>query len=203
MDLSEAIFIPVASAQAVFNTNGLFRVVLKAREGVAIEPLKAALLARMKELHEGEEDVTVTSPDAMLSTFDGVLRVLTLGVSGIAAISLVVAGILVMNLTLMSVSQRTPEIGLLKALGATDAQVRAIFLAEAGVLAAAGAIAGMLGGRAAIALIAALYPAIPFASPLWALVAASALALATALLFAWLPAAKAARLEPVLALGRR
>ena len=203
MDLSEAIFIPVASAQAVFNTNGLFRVVLKAREGVAIEPLKEALLARMKELHEGEEDVTVTSPDAMLSTFDGVLRVLTLGVSGIAAISLVVAGILVMNLTLMSVSQRTPEIGLLKALGATDAQVRAIFLAEAGVLAAAGAIAGMLGGRAAIALIAALYPAIPFASPLWALVAASTLALATALLFAWLPAGKAARLEPVLALGRR
>jgi putative ABC transport system permease protein len=96
---------------------------------VAVEPLKHELIARMKELHEGEEDVTVTSPDAMLSTFDGVLRVLTLGVSGIAAISLVVAGILVMNLTLMSVSQRTPEIGLLKALGATDAQVRAIFLA--------------------------------------------------------------------------
>ncbi len=134
-DLSEAIFIPVASAQAVFNTNGLFRVVLKAREGVAIAPLKEELLERMKQLHEGEEDVTVTSPDAMISTFDGVLRVLTLGVSGIAAISLVVAGILVMNLTLMSVSQRTPEIGLLKALGATDRQVRAIFLAEAGLLA--------------------------------------------------------------------
>ncbi|MBP6382032.1 MAG: ABC transporter permease [Pseudomonadales bacterium] len=202
-DLSEAIFIPVASAQAVFNTNGLFRVVLKAREGVAIAPLKEELLERMKQLHEGEEDVTVTSPDAMISTFDGVLRALTLGVSGIAAISLVVAGILVMNLTLMSVSQRTPEIGLLKALGATDRQVRAIFLAEAGLLASAGALAGLLTGRAAIAGLAALYPAVPFSPPIWALASASVLAVATALLFAWLPAGKAARLEPVLALGRR
>jgi len=203
MDLSEAIFIPVASAQQVFDTNGLFRVVLKAREGTSTAQLKAALLARMKELHEGEEDVTVTSPDAMISTFDGVLRVLTLGVSGIAAISLVVAGVLVMNLMLMTVRQRTPEIGLLKALGAPDSQVRAIFLAEAAVLAVAGAVAGMVVGRIAIALLAALYPAVPFATPAWALAAASALALATALLFAWLPAGRAARLEPVAALGRR
>jgi len=61
----------------------------------------------------------------------------------------------------------------------------------------------MLAGRAGIELIAALYPAIPFAAPVWALAAASALAIATALLFAWLPASQAARLEPVLALGRR
>jgi putative ABC transport system permease protein len=103
----------------------------------------------------------------------------------------------------MSVSQRTPEIGLLKALGATDRQVRAIFLAEAGLLASAGALAGLLTGRAAIAGLAALYPAVPFSPPIWALASASVLAVATALLFAWLPAGKAARLEPVLALGRR
>lgn len=202
MDLSEAIFVPVASAQAVFNTNGLFRVIMKVHEGVEVEPVKAALLAQMKDLHEGEEDVTVASPDAMISTFDGVLRVLTLGVSGIAGISLVVAGILVMNLTLMSVRQRTAEIGLLKALGAPDRQVRSVFLAEAGTLAVAGAVAGVIAGRIVIAIISGIYPDIPFAAPAWAMAAASVIAVLTALVFAWLPASRAARLEPVLALGR-
>jgi putative ABC transport system permease protein len=203
LDLSEAIFIPVASAQAMFNTNGLFRVAMKTRDGVAPGQVREALLAQMKALHEGDEDVTVVSPDAMISTFEGVLRVLTLGVSGIAAISLLVAGVLVMNLTLMSVRQRTAEIGLLKALGAPDAQVRAIFLAEAGTLAVAGALAGLLAGQVVVAVIAGIYPEIPFHAPAWALVAACALAVFTALVFAWLPASTAARLEPVLALGRR
>jgi putative ABC transport system permease protein len=139
----------------------------------------------------------------MISTFDGVLRVLTLGVSGIAGISLVVAGILVMNLTLMSVRQRTAEIGLLKALGAPDRQVRSVFLAEAGTLAVAGAVAGVIAGRIVIAIISGIYPDIPFAAPAWAMAAASVIAVLTALLFAWLPASRAARLEPVLALGRR
>jgi len=203
MDLSEAIFVPVASAQAVFDTNGVFRVILKVRDSGDTEAVKKALLTKMKELHEGEEDVTVVSPDAMVSTFDGILRVLTLGVSGIAAISLVVAGILVMNLMLMSVRARTAEIGLLKALGAPDGQVRAVFLAEAGVLAVGGAAAGSVAGLALIAVIARVYPDIPFQAPLWAMATAFALAVLAALLFAWLPASRAARLEPVLALGRR
>ena len=149
MDLSEAIFIPVPRRSRCSTPTACSAWCSRRASGWRSNRLKHELIARMKELHEGEEDVTVISPDAMLSTFDGMLRALTLGVSGIAAISLVVAGILVMNLTLMSVSQRTAEIGLLKALGATDAQVRAMFLAEAGVLAAAGALAGMLAGRAA------------------------------------------------------
>jgi putative ABC transport system permease protein len=202
MDLSEAIFVPVASAQSLFDVHGLFRVVFRLREGAPHERVQAALLARMRELHDGEEDVTLVSPDAMLGTFAGVLRVLTLGVSGIAAISLVVAGILVMNLTLLSVRQRTAEIGLLKALGATDRTVRGVFLAEAASLAAAGALAGTSLGSAGTLLLARLYPAIPFHVPAWALLAAAAAALGTALLFAWMPATRAARLEPVSALGR-
>ena len=70
--------------------------------------------------HDGEEDVTVITQDAVLATFDRLLGTLTLGVAGIAAISLAVAGILVMNVMLVSVTQRTSEIGLLKALGATE-----------------------------------------------------------------------------------
>jgi len=202
-DLSEAIFVPVASAQSVFNIHGMFRVMLKVRDNYRVEEVKADISNRMQELHEGEQDVTVVSPDAMLSTFDDILRALTLGVAGIAAISLVVAGILVMNVTLMSVKQRTAEIGLLKAIGAPAAQVRTLFLTEAALLAFAGALLGMALGSMLVALGRQLYPSIPFATPGWAIWAALGLAVGTALIFAWLPAQQAARLEPVDALGRR
>ncbi len=203
MDLSEAIFVPVASAQTLFDTQALFRVLFRVRAGADVEATKRELLARMTALHDGNEDVTVVSPDAMISTFDGILRALTLAIGGIAAISLVVAGILVMNLMLMSVRQRTAEIGLLKALGAPGAQVRTLFLAEAGLVAAAGVLLGTGAGYAGSVLLSLLYPEVPFQVPLWATLAAALFALASALLFAWLPANRAAALEPVLALGRR
>ena len=202
-DLSEAIFVPVASAQSVFNVHGLFRVMMKARDNYRVEEVKSQVSDRMQELHEGEQDVTVVSPDAMLTTFDDILRALTLGVAGIAGISLVVAGILVMNVTLMSVKQRTAEIGLLKAIGAPASQVRTLFLAEAALIATAGALLGMLAGRLLVTAGRHLYPSIPFVTPGWAMLAAFALAVGTALVFAWLPAQQAARLEPVDALGRK
>jgi putative ABC transport system permease protein len=203
MDLSEAIFIPVASAQSVFNIHGLFRVALRVRENYDVESVKAAIGKQMKALHNGEEDVTIISPDAMLSTFDNILRVMTLAVAGIAAISLVVSGILVMNVTLMSVRQRTAEIGLLKAIGAPASQVRTLFLSEAGLIAALGAVIGMLVGHLVVIIGRQLYPAVPFTTPAWALWAALLLAVGTALLFAWLPAQQAANMEPVDALGRK
>ena len=202
-DLSEAIFVPVASAQSVFNVHGLFRVMMKARDNYRVEEVKSQVSDRMQELHDGERDVTVVSPDAMLTTFDGILQALTLGVAGIAGISLVVAGILVMNVTLMSVKQRTAEIGLLKAIGAPASQVRTLFLAEAAVIATAGALLGILAGRLLVTVGRHLYPSIPFVTPGWAMVAAFTLAVGTALVFAWLPAQQAARLEPVDALGRK
>ena len=202
-DLSEAIFVPVASAQSVFNIHGLFRVMMKIRDNYQVEEVKSQIAKRMQELHEGEQDVTIISPDAMLSTFDDILQALTLGVAGIAAISLVVAGILVMNVTLMSVKQRTAEIGLLKAVGAPAAQVRTLFLTEAALIASAGALLGMLVGLLLVAAGRKLYPAVPFTTPAWALWAAPGLAIGTALLFAWLPAQQAASLEPVDALGKK
>lgn len=202
-DLSEGIFIPVASAQSVFNTHGLFRVILRVRDNYDVEQVKADVIRRMTELHDGELDVTLVSPDAMLSTLDDILQVLTLGVGAIAGISLLVSGILVMNVTLMSVKQRTSEIGLLKAVGAPAAQVRVLFLAEAGIIAAVGAVIGIAIGLVIVLIGRQLYPEIPFLTPPWALWSAMALAVCTALLFAWLPAQQAASLEPVDALGRK
>ena len=203
LDLSEAIFIPVASAQSVFNVHGLFRVMLRVKDNYDVEKVKTALAKQMQALHNGEQDVTIISPDAMLSTFDSILKVMTLAVAGIAAISLVVSGILVMNVTLMSVKQRTAEIGLLKAIGAPAAQVRTLFLSEAALIAAMGAVIGMVVGYLVVILGRVLYPNVPFATPGWALWSSLFLAIGTALLFAWLPAQQAADLEPVDALGRK
>jgi putative ABC transport system permease protein len=203
LDLSDAIFIPVASAQSVFNVHGLFRVMLKVKEHHDVETVKSSIEKQMQALHGGELDVTVTSPDAMLNTFDRILKVMTLGVAGIAAISLIVSGILVMNVTLMSVKQRTAEIGLLKAIGAPAGQIRTLFLTEAGVTSAAGAAIGMLVGRVVVFIGRQFYPQVPFVTPGWALGAALGLAIGTALVFAWLPAQQAADMEPVDALGKK
>jgi putative ABC transport system permease protein len=103
----------------------------------------------------------------------------------------------------MSVKQRTAEIGLLKAVGAPAGQVRTLFLTEAALIASAGALLGMLVGLLLVAAGRKLYPTVPFTTPAWALWAALGLAIGTALLFAWLPAQQAARLEPVDALGKK
>lgn len=199
----EIVVVPVAAAQALFNTEALFRILAEAKSRDGIPLAQADIEAIMKERHEGERDVTVITQDAVLATFDRILTALTLAVGGLAAISLAVAGVLVMNVMLISVTQRRAEIGLLKALGATGRQVRAVFLAEAVMLALGGAALGLAAGKLGQLLISQAYPDIPFTPPLWALAAAPATALATSILFSLAPARRAARLDPVRALSRR
>ena len=203
MNTDELAIVPVSAAQAMFNTNTLFRILVEARNRDAIEPAKHQVTQIIQQRHDGEQDVTVITQDAMLATFDKLLGTLTLGVAGIAAISLGVAGILVMNVMLVSVSQRRSEIGLLKALGASGRTIRGAFLVEAALLSSAGALFGYALGLAGAALIRALYPQFPAYPPDWAVLAGLGTALCTGLLFGVLPARNAARLDPVTALARR
>ncbi len=203
MNTDELVIVPVSLAQAMFNSNTLFRVLIEAVGREAIEPAKAQVAEILKLRHDGEEDVTVITQDAVLATFDKLLGALTLAVAGIAAISLAVAGILVMNVMLVSVTQRTAEIGLLKALGATGSTIRLAFLAEAGMLSLAGAVVGYLLGQAGAGLIRHLYPTYPAFPPDWAVIAGLGTALVTGLLFGVLPARRAAQLDPVQALSKR
>jgi putative ABC transport system permease protein len=176
---------------------------IEAKSRTLVPQAKADALEIIRLRHEGERDVTVITQDAVLSTFDRILGALTLAVAGIAAISLSVAGILIMNVMLISVTQRKREIGLLKALGATGRQVRLLFFTEAALLALAGGSAGLIVGKLGQLVVASIFPDIPFSIPWWALVAAPVTAVATAILFSVAPARKAAQLDPVLALSAR
>lgn len=199
----EIVIIPIGYAQAMFNTTSLFRILIEAKSHSEIEPAKQAILATVKQNHDGEEDITVITQDAILSTFDRILQALTLAVSGIAAISLIVAGILVMNVMLVAVSQRTAEIGLLKAIGASSADIRRLFFAEAVLLSLAGAILGFLLGQFGSLMLRLTFPQLPAWPPAWASMAGITVALITGILASMLPASKAAKLDAVNALGKK
>ncbi|HET8711233.1 MAG TPA: ABC transporter permease [Spongiibacteraceae bacterium] len=200
IDMSDAAIIPVAAAQRLFNVSGLFRVVIELNENASVPAAKKHIEEAMREFHQNELDVTVVSPDAMLVTFDKILTAMTLAVGAIGAISLFVAGILIMNVMLISVSQRTREIGLLKALGASSRDVLRIFLTEAMLLTGVGAIFGTLFGLIVVRVARTLIDNVPFDAPLWSIVAATSTALITGLAFAWMPARRASLLQPVDAL---
>lgn len=203
VDMGEIVILPIASALNLFNTDSLFRVLVETRARDALEEAKEAVRSAVRARHEGEDDVTVITQDAMVSTFDRILTTLTYGVAAIAAVALIVAGILVMNVMLVAVARRTPEIGLLKALGAEPALVQSLFLAEAAALAVAGSAFGLIVGQAGVLVLNRLYPTLAFAAPWWAFAAAPGVAIGAGVLFGWLPARRAARLDPVLALTRR
>jgi putative ABC transport system permease protein len=198
----EIVVIPIHYAQALFNTSSLFRILIETKSRGDLVAVKDTLRKIMKQRHDGEEDVTVITQDAVLATFDRILRALTLGVAGIAAISLAVAGILVMNVMLVAVSQRTSEIGLLKAIGAPSVAVHHLFLAEALWLSLAGGATGFFLGQFGSLLIRLAYPQLPAWPPMWASIGGVGVAFLTGVLASLLPAARAARLDPVQALSK-
>ncbi len=200
MNTDELVIVPVSLALSMFNTNTLFRILVEARNRQLIPQAKEQTLALLKQRHRGEEDITVITQDAVLATFDKLLGALTLAVAGIAAISLAVAGILVMNVMLVAVTQRTGEIGLLKALGASAQTIRLAFLSEAAMLSVVGALLGYLLGQLGAFVLRQLFPVFPAYPPDWAVIAGLGTAITTGLLFGFLPARRAAQLDPVHAL---
>jgi len=201
INMDDVVIIPVASCMRLFNQRSLFRLIIEVTANSEIEAAKREVLRILIERHDGEEDVTVLTQDSVLSAFNRIFAALTLALGGIAAISLTVAGIGIMNVMLVSVSERTAEVGLLKALGARPRQILLAFLAEAGILSAAGGLFGIFLGYLGVGALALRFPALPAQPPLWALMASIVVSLGAGLLFGVLPARRAARLDPVTALG--
>jgi putative ABC transport system permease protein len=188
LDIDDIVIVPVATGMRLLNRASLFRIVLEVR---AYADLDAT------------EDVTVLTQDSVVSTLGEILGTLTLVLVAIASISLSVAGIGIMNVMLVSVSERTNEVGLLKALGVARGQIVAVFLTEAALLSVAGGLLGVATGWIGVRVVVGLYPDLPAAPPLWAVASAVATALGMGIVFGVLPARRAARLDPVAALQRR
>jgi len=203
LDLDEVVEIPVETAMRLFDRHSLWRILAEVESYDRIDEARGAAVALLTQRHGGEEDVTVLTQDSVLGSFDQILKALTAALAGIAAISLGVAGIGIMNVMLVSVSERTREIGLLKAVGVTQGQVISVFLVEAALVSTAGGLVGLLAGLGAGRVLQGVYPEFPFHPPGWAVAAALAVSCLVGLLFGLLPARNAARLNPVEALMRR
>lgn len=203
LDSQELVLIPVSAAQALFNSESLFRLLVRTRNRDSMQRARAAVIETIRLRHQGEEDVTVITQDALLATFDRIFTALTLALAGIASISLAVAGVLIMNVMLVAVSQRTAEIGLLKAIGATRRQIASLFLAEAIMLSIAGALLGLIFGLGTDWIVGKIYPSLSVQPPLWAVALAVITAIASGVIFGLMPARRAARLDPVAALAGR
>lgn len=203
VDFDDLVMVPVAATQALFDRESLFRILVQARPGADLERASDAIHRMIAMRHEGEDDVTVIRQDSVVETLSRVLTALTLGVAAISAISLMVAGILIMNVMLVTVTQRRSEIGLMRAIGARSRDVRRLFIIEAVLLAGAGAVLGLALGLIGTGIVARLYPTFPVAAPTSAIVASAFVAIAVGLLFGVLPARRAAALDPIEALSRR
>ncbi len=203
VDFDEMVIIPVASAQGLFNTESLFRILVETKSRDAMMKSADEIKKIIKLRHEGEDDVTIITQDSVVSAFNKILTALTIAVACIGGVSLIVAGVLVMNVMLVSVTQRTSEIGLLKALGATQMQVQWLFLSEAILLSLTGAVVGVIIGELIILMLRVVYPKFPLDLPDWGLLSAISVSILTGLFFGVLPAHRASKFDPIAALAKR
>ncbi len=199
MDLDDTIVIPVARGLELFNREGLtgFHVIYDPHVPVeqVVDGVRKVIVAR-----HGRDDVTIITQQKMIDVLGSVLGVLTFAVGALGSISLLVGGVGILTIMTIAVSERTAEIGLLVALGATRHQIVMLFLGEAALLAAIGGSAGLLLGASLARLLALIVPALPVVTPWWFAALAEAVAIAVGLAAGVLPAQRASRMEPVDAL---
>jgi putative ABC transport system permease protein len=201
-DMDDLVVVPVQTGMSMFNRSSLFRIIVEIRNQGEMKAVKDDLIRFFTERHRAE-DVTVISQDAMVNSFGSILEALTLALAGIASISLVVAGVGIMNVMLVSVTERRAEIGLLKALGAANTQILRVFLTEAVLLSSVGGFIGIVFGYVVVHLFVGYYPSFPATPPLWAVASAVVLAVLVGVGFGTWPARRATQLDPVKALTGR
>ena len=199
-DLDDTVYAPVATVLQLFNLSDLGEIDLTYTPAEAGKRIEVDVKRVLTERHDGEEDFTVTSQEAMLAVFGNVMNIITMAVGAIAGISLVVGAIGILTMMWITVRERTEEIGLARAIGASAGQVAGLFLVEAAAVALLGGGAGVAIGFGLGALLRWLVPGLPVETPLEFVVAALGVSLAVGLLSGVLPARRAARLDPIEAL---
>ncbi|MBI5409296.1 MAG: ABC transporter permease [Nitrospirae bacterium] len=199
-DIDDLVFIPTTAAKEIFDTDSLFNITIKVRGESELEAAKKDIKEILIRRHAGQEDFTVLSQDEMIAVMDRILKIMTGVLAGIAAISLIVGGIGIMNIMLVSVRERTREIGLRKAVGAKNRDILRQFLIEAVMLSAAGGLIGVVIGIAVTWLIPVFMDFLPVKLSVWSIFLAFFFSAGVGIFFGVYPARKAASLEPIHAL---
>lgn len=198
VDRNAETFIPVTVAQRMLGVNRVDAIAVKAPTPGDI-PAEQALIKQVVARAHPEQDYQVLTQEDILGVVGRILSVLTLVLASIAGISLLVGGVGVMNIMLVSVSERTREVGLRKAVGARTRDVLRQFLLEAVALTVSGGTIGIAFGVAGALLVARLSP-VPAAITGWSVALAFGVSVAVGVFFGVYPARKAARMQPVAAL---
>ncbi len=200
MDIDDNVYIPVTSAQELFDTDQLFQVMASVPRAEDVDQAIAQIKEILIRRHAHKEDFTIQTQGAMLETMNTILNVLTAVLTGIASISLLVGGIGIMNIMLVSVRERTREIGIRKALGARNRDIMAQFMIEAVTLSGAGGFIGIVVG-VGLALIIPLFVEILHTRiSAWAIILAFTFSATVGVFFGVYPARKAALQDPIQAL---
>jgi len=199
-DMDDMVFIPVKAFQKLFDQTALFGIRAKARNQDELEAAMEQVTSILKRRHHGNLDFTLISQAAMMSTMDTILDMVTRSLAGIAAISLLVGGIGIMNIMLVSVAERTQEIGLRKALGARRRDVLRQFLLESATMSTLGGLVGIGVGYAGGAAISSLPWNFRLIIPPSMVALAFCFSAAVGLVFGVYPAVRAGKLHPIDAL---
>lgn len=196
VDIDNFVAIPITAIQRLSGTDSVYVISLKAtsKEAIpeAIDLAERYMLTKLKE-----DEFSVIDQSNLLGTITQILGVLTLALGGIAAISLVVGGVGIMNIMLVSVTERTREIGLRKAVGATPNNILTQFLIEATVLSVVGGAIGILIGWGGSLIINQFFPAVV---TIWSVALAFGVSAGVGIIFGVAPAIRASKLDPITAL---
>jgi putative ABC transport system permease protein len=165
-----------------------------------IEKARAVLRVRRHVRFDKPDDFAIVTPDKMIESFQGITSGITLAMVFIAFVSLLIGGVGVMNIMLVSVTERTREIGVRKAVGAFRRDIVLQFLTEAATLSLLGGAIGVVVGIAVPATIKKVFEALPAETPVWAILVGLMVSLSVGIFFGLYPAVKASRLDPIEAL---
>lgn len=200
IDLGDIAIVPLPSAQRIFNVEEVMEILVGARTQEDIPRATESARKIVRSAHDNEEDFTITNQDSMLSAFSRIFSMLRLMLVGIACISLLVGGIGIMNIMLVSVRERTREVGIRMAVGATRADIGLQFLVESVTLSVLGGMTGIFLGFIGSTVIHVLYPSLPISLSLWSVLTAFLFSSAVGVISGVYPALKAASVDPVEAL---